>query len=325
MIDLMGSHGLLWLTCLAGALLLAGLVGGGIVIVPVLYNLFAWLGIDGGVRMHVAVATSLATIIPTSIVSARAHYRRGSLDTTLLKSLAPGIVCGVIVGTLLAGWVNGAVLTGVFAVIALLVAINMAFRRRGATIADQLPIRAPRFGLGGLIGGSSSMMDIGGGTLSVPLLTAFNYPMRRAVGTAAAIGLIISVPGTIGMIISGLGVSHLPPGSIGYFDLIGFALIVPATVLTAPLQLWPGASRESGATAPGIRAVSIIYVHLYGDGSLAANKEILCERRFGADAAWSSRPTTWLPKPDAMFFARAATRSRQCSPVRQQLPSYIPT
>ncbi|MGN8158684.1 sulfite exporter TauE/SafE family protein [Salinisphaera sp. SWV1] len=245
MIHAMDIHGLLWLAALAGALLATGLVaglmagllgvGGGIVIVPVLYNLFAWLGIDSGVRMHVAVATSLATIIPTSIVSARAHYQHGSLDPGLLRSLAPGVVAGVFVGTALAGWVSGAVLTGVFAVVALIVARNMALRVSSAALAEGLPGKPARWALGAVIGGFSSLMGIGGGTLSVPLLSLFDVPMRRAVGTAAAIGLIISVPGALGMVISGLGAPHRPPGSLGYVNLIGFALIVPVTVLMAPV------------------------------------------------------------------------------------------
>lgn len=216
---------------------LAGLlgVGGGIVIVPVLFNLFPLLGIDEAVRMHVAVGTSLATIIPTSVMSARAHYRRGSLDLDLLKSLIPGVVAGVLIGGWLGARAGGATLTAVFTVVALLVAVNMAFRREGMILAETLPGGLVRQGLGLVIGGFSVVMGIGGGTLSVPLLTAFNVPIRRAVGTAAALGLGIGLPGAAGFILGGLGVPDRPPGSLGYANLIGFALIVPATMLMAPV------------------------------------------------------------------------------------------
>ncbi|MGC2857139.1 sulfite exporter TauE/SafE family protein [Novispirillum sp. DQ9] len=216
---------------------LAGLlgVGGGIVIVPVLFNLFPLLGIDEAVRMHLAVGTSLATIIPTSIMSARAHDRRGSIDRALLRSWGPAVFLGVVAGTVLGAGAKGEVLTAIFAVVALAVAANMAFRREGMILAESLPSGPARHLMGVVVGGFSVVMGIGGGTLAVPLLTAFNVPIRRAVGTAAALGFIIAVPGTIGFILAGLGVADRPPGSLGYINLIGFALIVPATMLTAPL------------------------------------------------------------------------------------------
>lgn len=228
----------------SGTLLLTGLiagvlagllgVGGGIVIVPVLFNMFLLLGIDESVRMHLAVGTSLATIIPTSIMSARSHFKRGGIDIDLLKTWGPAIFLGVLAGTYFGGNARGETLTAVFAVIALLVAVNMAFRKEGMIVAEALPGGIWRFLLGLVVGTFSVMMGIGGGTLSVPLLTAFNYPIRRAIGTASAIGFIISVPGAIGFILAGLSVPNLPPASLGYANLIGFALIVPATMTMAP-------------------------------------------------------------------------------------------
>lgn len=234
-----------FLILFAGGILLAGVVagilagllgvGGGIVIVPVLFNIFLFLGIDEAVRMHLAVGTSLATIIPTSIMSARAHFKRGGIDVDLLKSWGPAIFIGVLAGTVLGGNARGQVLTAIFAVIALLVAANMAFRKEGMTIADTLPSGIGRVAMGLGVGAFSVMMGIGGGTLTVPLLTAFNYPIRRAVGTASAIGFIIGVPGAIGFILAGLDAPNLPPLSLGYANLIGFALIVPATMTMAPI------------------------------------------------------------------------------------------
>ncbi|SOD98980.1 sulfite exporter TauE/SafE family protein [Caenispirillum bisanense] len=215
---------------------LAGLlgVGGGIVIVPMLFHLFTLLGVDEAVRMHVAVGTSLATIIPTSLSSIRAHHRKGAVDLDLLKRWGPAVFVGVVIGTVVGTGVKGPVLTGVFAVVALAVAANMAFRKEGWTLRGELPSKPAQGALGVVIGGISVMMGIGGGTLSVPILSAFAYPIRRAVGTASAIGLIIGVPGAIGFLLSGLGAENLPPGTVGYVNLVGFALIVPCTVLAAP-------------------------------------------------------------------------------------------
>lgn len=243
--ELLDQYSLSWVIGLVVALsvtgviagLMAGLlgVGGGIVIVPVLYHLFTLLGIDESVKMHVAVGTSLATIIPTSLRSARAHASKGNLDSQLLKSLAPSLLFGVLVGTLVSGLVSGQVLSLVFGVIGLMVAANMAISKDPAALADTLPRGMVRHSIGTGIGGFSTLMGIGGGTLSVPVLTRCQVPMHRAVGTAAAIGIFISVPGALGFLINGWGVPQRPPFSLGYVNLIGFALIVPMTLWTAPL------------------------------------------------------------------------------------------
>lgn len=243
--DLFAEYSGAWLLGLALSLMLTGIiaglmagllgVGGGIVIVPVLYHLFTFLGIDEAVRMHVAVGTSLATIIPTSIISSRAHFKRGSLDAGILRKLIPGVIVGVVIGAIVSGFVDGEVLTAVFAVIALLVALNMAFKKEGFSLRDGLPGAAGSGALGVLIGGISTLMGIGGGTLSVPILSAMRVPMINAVGTGAALGLVISVPGAIGFVINGIGVDARPPLTIGYVNLIGLALIIPATMLMAPV------------------------------------------------------------------------------------------
>jgi uncharacterized membrane protein YfcA len=233
------------LALLAGALLATGLVagiiagllgvGGGIVIVPVLYYMFTALKIDPAILMHVAVGTSLATILATGTSSARAHYNRGSVDMDLLKRWWWAIAIGVISGAMIAGNMSGGALTLVFGVVALLVSANMLLRKEGSALADKLPGSPIKELLGFLIGGISVMMGIGGGTLGVPTLTLFNYPIRKAVGTAAAIGLIIAVPGTLMSIFFGWGAEGLPPLSLGYVNLIGFFLIIPASTFAAPL------------------------------------------------------------------------------------------
>jgi uncharacterized membrane protein YfcA len=229
------ASGLLATGAIAGVL--AGLlgIGGGIVIVPVLYQVLTWLGFDAEVRMHLAVGTSLMTIVATSLASARAHYHRGSLDTELLKALAGGVLLGALAGVAVGTWVTGEALTGVFAFVALLVALNMALRPANTAVAARLPRGWPSWGVGGVIGGFSVIMGIGGGTLSVPILTAVAVPIRRAVGTASAIGVLIAVPGTVGFALSGWYTPGLPPLSLGYVNLVGFALITPMSVLSAPL------------------------------------------------------------------------------------------
>jgi uncharacterized protein len=215
---------------------IAGLlgVGGGIVIVPVLEFALGTLGVDPLVRMHVAVATSLATIVPTSIASAKAHNARGSVDVPLAKDWSLPILLGAIAGTLLAAHVGGSVLSGVFAAAALLVALKMLLPLDHVRLSDRVPRSVPAKSIPFAIGGASSMMGIGGGTLSVPTMTLFNEPIHRAVGTSSLLGLIISVPATIGYMYSGYHHPLLPMGSIGYVNLIGFLFIGPVTLLTAP-------------------------------------------------------------------------------------------
>lgn len=216
---------------------LAGLlgVGGGIVIVPVLDTALGFAAVDPAIRMHVAVATSLATIVPTSISSSRAHHRKGAVDFALLRCWAAPIFAGSILGTLLAARVDSSVLAAVFGVIALLVALKMLAPLERVTLADDIPRGVLASLLPGIIGVLSSMMGIGGGTLSVPVLTLLNQAIHRAVGTAALFGLLISLPAAATYVVAGWDDPRLPPGSIGYVNLIGFALIASVTVLTAPI------------------------------------------------------------------------------------------
>ena len=221
--------------CVAGTL--AGLfgIGGGIVIVPVLETVLGILGVDPSIRMHVAVATSLATIIPTSISSARAHHRRHAVDVEIVKRWAIWVLIGAVIGAYVASGLHSNVLAIVFATLASLVAIKMVLLPETRNLTDAVPRGAWVPIIPTAIGGLSSMMGIGGGTFSVMTMTLFGAPIHKAVGTAALFGLVISLPGTIGFVVAGLGDTRLPPGTLGYVSLIGFALIAPATVLTAPL------------------------------------------------------------------------------------------
>jgi len=235
------NHDLLTLTAmmlLTGAVggVIAGMlgVGGGIVIVPVLDLVLATLDVDSSVRMHVTVATSLATIIPTAISSSRAHSAKGAVDHDQLKRWGVAIFLGAIAGVLLASRVTGDVLSAVFGIVALLVAIKMLLPLEGKHIADAIPNGPAGQLIPFTIGGISSMMGIGGGTLSVPIMTLFNFPIHRAVGTAALFGLLISAPATVAFIVAGWNVPDLPPGSLGYVNLIGLAIIAPVSYFTAP-------------------------------------------------------------------------------------------
>ena len=221
--------------CVAGVL--AGLfgIGGGIVIVPVLELTLGFLGVDAAIRMHIAVATSLATIIPTSLASARAHNKRGAVDFSIVKRWAIFVLAGALFGAWIAAQVHSRVLAFLFASVALLVAAKMLLLPESRNLTDDVP-RGPLVPIiPAAIGCLSSMMGIGGGTFSVMTLTMFNQPIHRAVGTAALLGLVISLPGTIGFLAAGWFDPRIPSGSLGYVNVIGFALIAPATVLTAPL------------------------------------------------------------------------------------------
>ena len=221
--------------CVAGVM--AGLfgIGGGIVIVPVLEFSLGLVGVDPAIRMHVAVATSLATIIPTSISSARAHHQRQAVDMTIVKRWAVFVLIGALAGAWIASQVHSRVLAIVFATLALLVALKMILFPTSRNLTEDVPKGPLVAVIPAAIGCLSSMMGIGGGTFSVMTLTMFNQPIHRAVGTAALLGLVISLPATIGFVVAGWNDVRVPPGSFGYVSLIGLALIAPATVLTAPI------------------------------------------------------------------------------------------
>jgi uncharacterized membrane protein YfcA len=217
--------------------ILAGLlgVGGGIVLVPVLFWILSFTDFPPELSMHMAVATSLATIIFTSISSAKAHNARGAVDRNLLRKWAPGLVSGALAGGLLARYIDANGLRVIFGGIAVFVSINMLLPRT-LVISSTLPKGwLPNGLLSVFTGLFSALMGIGGGTLSVPLLSAFSVEIRRAVGTAAAFGFLIAVPAGIGFIISGWDVPDRPPFSLGYINYAAAALILPFTVGFAPL------------------------------------------------------------------------------------------
>jgi len=220
--------------CIAG--ILAGLlgVGGGIVVVPLLYYVLNYLNYDQSIIMHVAVGSSLLIIVPTSIRSAIQHRNRGSFDQKVFRKWIIPLLLGTITGAVLAGFATFEILTGIFASIATLVSIEMFLNRKtekSKILLSKILLQvSPIF-----IGLVSVMMGIGGGSLSVPIMNYSGIKMRKAIGTSAAFGTVIAIPGSIGFIIGGLEQTLLPPLSIGYVNLIAFGLIVPATLLTVPI------------------------------------------------------------------------------------------
>lgn len=210
-------------------------VGGGIVIVPMLYWISPLLGWATEVVVHTAVGTSLATIIPTSIASVRAHNRRGAVDVGLLKLWGPAVFVGAALGGIASGYLDGNALAGVFGVVALVVAVNMALPKP-IVLADAIPGSAMLNRLiATAIGFVSALMGIGGGTLSVPTLALFNFPIHRAVGTASAFGLAIAVPAVFGYVHGGWDAPGRSAFSLGYVDFRAAIPLVIMTVLFAPL------------------------------------------------------------------------------------------
>ena len=210
-------------------------IGGGAIIVPALSTALLWLGYDSDVVQHVAVGTSLAIIIPTGFMSARAHYKRGALDVRVLKLWTPFIVAGTFIGGLMAGLFSGDVLRIVFAVMAFVIAANIVFafqtRLMGHLNGSSLTHRISAF----VVGYISSLMGIGGGSLTVPTLVGFGATMHSAVGTSAAVGVAIAISGTLGFAISGWGAEGLPPLSLGYINLVALVLVAVLAALFAPM------------------------------------------------------------------------------------------
>jgi len=233
-----------WLPMLAALLaagaaggLLAGLlgVGGGIVIVPVLDFALVAAGVDPAVAMHVAVATSMATIVPTSISSSRSHAKRGSIDFAVVRRWSLPIVIGALAGSFLASSVDARVLAAIFGTVAALAALKMVLPLDHVVLRPSIPGGLAGATIPGSIGAISAMMGIGGGTLSVPSMTLCGLPVHKAVGTAALLGLWISVPATVGYLVAQPGPATMPPWTMGWVSGPGFAIIAPVSWLVAPL------------------------------------------------------------------------------------------
>ena len=220
----------------AGAGFMAGLlgVGGGIVMVPALYYAFTVLDFDIVTRMHLSVGTSLAIIIPTSIISTMTHKEYDAVDFKMVKSFGVFILAGVICGTFLAVNLKTPALVLFFSIFALMVGLFFIFLRE-KLVDNPKKISAVVKNISGVIIGFISVpLGIGGGSLMVPFMRTFGYDIRKSIGTAAAVGFLIAVTGTITMITGGKIIDNVnTPFSVGYINLLGFVVFVPVTMVMA--------------------------------------------------------------------------------------------
>jgi len=216
--------------------LIAGLfgVGGGLVIVPVLVFVFKAQSISSAVMVHLAIGTSLATIVFTSISSVRAHHQRGAVRWDIFRRLAPGIVVGALLGAVLAGAMPTKVLRSLFGVFELAIAAYLFWNRQPAPHRT-LPGKAGMSAAGGVVGTISAILGIGGGTLTVPFLAWCNVHLREAVATSAATGLPIAIAGAVGFVATGWNAAGLPEWASGYLYWPAFLGIVAASIAFAPL------------------------------------------------------------------------------------------
>jgi len=211
-------------------------VGGGLVMVPALYYAFTILDFEISTRMHLAVGTSLAIIIPTSIMSTRTHMKYGAVDFKLFKSFGIFIIIGVIFGTFLASNLKTPSLILFFSIFTFLVGLFFIFIKNKLEQIEKNVSIIYKVLIGSLIGFISVPLGIGGGSLAVPFMRLFGYDMRKAIGTSAAMGIVIAISGTISMIFSGALFAEVKsPLSFGYFNLAGFIIFVPVTMVMAPI------------------------------------------------------------------------------------------
>jgi uncharacterized protein len=213
---------------------IAGLlgVGGGIVMVPLLVYVFTTQGLDAS-ALHMALATAIATILFTSLSSVRAHHSYGSVDWAVVRAMSPGILVGSFLAALLAGLIPTRPLALLFTALVFYAATQMLLDLRPKGTRP-LPSSLQLFGVAAGIGGVASLLSAGGAFMSIPFLAWCGVPLRRAIGSAAAIGFPIALAGTAGHIVQGLR-ADLPPGSLGYVYLPALGLLIVASMATAPL------------------------------------------------------------------------------------------
>ncbi|MEQ6202708.1 sulfite exporter TauE/SafE family protein [Sulfitobacter sp. HNIBRBA2951] len=215
---------------------LAGLlgVGGGIVLVPAFFYAFQTLGYGGEQLMQLCLATSLATIIVTSVRSVLSHNKKGAVDWQILRSWAPGIVIGAVIGMVAVSGLRSSTLQAIFGVLALVVGLYMSFGRAEWRLGEAMPKGVARAGLSPAVGFLSVLMGIGGGSFGVPLMSLYNTPIHRAVATAAGFGVVIAVPSVIGFLFVEMDAASKPPFTVGAVNLVAFVLVIAMTLITTP-------------------------------------------------------------------------------------------
>ena len=249
---------------LLAAGLLAGFVaglfgiGGGFVIVPALLLVFHVFDIDDDVLTHLAIGTSLATIVFTSLRSLQAHNRKGAVDFQIIRDWLPWLLVGVVIGVILASFMDGRSMKWIFSAGVFLMGLHFLFPVLKRKTPGHLPMPTgiALAAIATFLGGFSALLGIGGGTIAVLVMTWCGRSIHQAVGTAAGFGVIIALPGSIGFAILGLGEPGLPFGSVGYINLIAVAAIAAMTYITAPL----GAHAAHSLNAAALKRVFGIYL-----------------------------------------------------------------
>jgi uncharacterized membrane protein YfcA len=238
---------------------LAGLlgVGGGLIIVPALTYVFEAQGFPSDIVLHLALGTSLASILFTSLSSARSHHRRQAVDWGIVGRITPGILVGTYLGGAVAARLQTAVLKGVFAVFLLTVAAQMFSGARPRPTRN-FPKAVGSTAVGLLIGGVSSLVGIGGGSISVPFMIWCNVEVRRAIGTSAAIGFPIAAAGAVAYMVNGLSAHTSVPHAIGYVHLPALAGVALLSVLTAPLGAWLTATLDPTRVKRGFACLLVV-------------------------------------------------------------------
>jgi uncharacterized membrane protein YfcA len=229
---------MLVLLLITGAIsgVLAGLlgVGGGIVLVPAFFYVFGALGFEGPQLMQLCLATSLATIIVTSVRSVMSHNKKGAVDWDILRTWAPGIVIGAALGVLVAASLRSGALQMIFGILALIVGLYMALGKSSWRVSGAMPTGAKRMMSSPILGFMSVLMGIGGGSFGVPFMSLHGVAIHRAVATAAGFGVLIAVPAVIGFLFVPIDPTSRPPFTIGAVNLVAFVVVIAMTLVTAP-------------------------------------------------------------------------------------------
>lgn len=233
-------------------------IGGGFVVVPALLLVFSYFGVDPEAVTHLAIGTSLATIIVTSLRSVNAHNKRGAVDFPIIRDWAPGLVVGVLMGLFLALYMDGRSLKWIFSIGVFLMGVHFIrpLYKAKPTEDSSMPKGPVLWSISSFLGGFSALLGIGGGTIAVLVMTSSGQPIHRAVATAAGFGTVIAVPSAIGFAILGLGENGLPFGSVGYVNLIAVAAITAMSYFTAPI----GARAAHSLNAVALKRVFGIYL-----------------------------------------------------------------
>lgn len=240
--------------------LLAGLlgVGGGIILVPALFYAFHTLGFGGPQLMQVCLATSLATIVVTSLRSVLQHNKKGAVDWDILRTWAPGMAVGALIGVAVAANLRSDVLQAIFGILGVVVGLYIGFGRSDWRLADTMPTGLRRTVMSPLMGFMSVLMGIGGGSFGVPIMALHGVTIHRAVATAAGFGMLIAVPSVLGFLLLDIAEESRPPYTIGAVNLVAFGIVIVMTLITTPI----GARLAHGMNPKPLKRVFAVFLTL---------------------------------------------------------------